>query len=249
MFLFDVRESRLRPLLGSPRLLHEFLLLFHSNYFTLCCVFLETPLCFARFVSFLACDAACRFSVTCSKSTCSNWMTSWASFADGLRVLLQLMPCFLCCVEFVPLCQQPQLQTELPSELPTDFSFSTSISCFRSSASFASIDVASSAIGNCLLPILLFLCHTLPHIVRFVLLLLKKSLFQLGSFLFLNFNLLFNLNLVFSCFLGNLPFLLCCNVMMTFSILVSRHRSNFFLRDIVLLIRLGLQLALFFLFF
>ena len=33
---------------------------------------------------------------------------------------------------------------------------------------------------------------------------------------------------------------------MTFGILVSRHRSNFFLRDIVLLIRLGLQLFLFF---
>ena len=30
---------------------------------------------------------------------------------------------------------------------------------------------------------------------------------------------------------------------------VSRHRSNFFLRDIVLLIRLGMQLALLFLFF
>ena len=57
----------------------------------------------------------------------------------------------------------------------------------RSSASFASINLASSAI-----------CHTLPHIVRFVLLHLKKSLFQLGSFLSLNFNLLFNLNLVFS---------------------------------------------------
>ena len=54
-------------------------------------------------------------------------------------------------------------------------------SCFRSSASFASIDLASSAICNCLLHLLLFLCHTLPHIVRFVLLLLKKSLFQLGS--------------------------------------------------------------------
>ena len=43
--------------------------------------------------------------------------------------------------------------------------------------------MVSSEIGNCLLHLLLFLCHTLPHIVRFVLLLLKKSLFQLGSFL------------------------------------------------------------------
>ena len=48
-------------------------------------------------------------------------MTSWASFADGLRplqsfwhpCLMHLVPCFLCCVQFVPLCQQPQLQTEL----------------------------------------------------------------------------------------------------------------------------------------
>ena len=43
---------------------------------------------------------------------------------------------------------------------------------------------------------------------------------QLGCFLLLNFNLRSNLNLVFSCFLGSLPFLLCCNVLMTFSILV-----------------------------
>ena len=57
-----------------------------------------------------------------------NWMTCWASFADGLRLLLQFVPCFLCCVQFVPLCQQPQLQAELPSELPTYFSISTSIS-------------------------------------------------------------------------------------------------------------------------
>ena len=201
-------------------------------------------------MSFLACDAACRFSATCSKSTCSNWMTSWASFADGLRLLqsfwhpplLQLVPCFLCCVQFVPLCQQPQLQTELPSEHRLlDLNLHLMFSFFGSH--FASIDMVSSAICNCLLHLLLFLCHTLPHIVRFVLLLLKKSLFQLGSFLFLNFNLLFNLNLVISCFLGNLQFLPCCNVLMTFSILVSRHRSNFFLRDIVLLERFSLLLA------
>ena len=171
----------------------------------------------------------------------------WSSFADVLRLvqsfwrppLLQRVPCFLCCVQFVPLCQQPELQTELPSELPTDFSVSTSISCFLSSASFASIDLASSAICDCLLHLLLFLCHTLPHIVRFVLLLLKKSLFstrqlsvpQLGQSL---------------CFLGNLQFLLCCNVLMTFSIFVSRHQSNFFLRDIVLFIRFSLLLAMLF---
>ena len=52
-------------------------------YVVLC--ILRYTLCFARFVSFLACDAACRFPATCSKSTCSNWMTSWASFVDGLR--------------------------------------------------------------------------------------------------------------------------------------------------------------------
>ena len=50
-----------------------------------------------------------------------------------------------------------------------------------------------------------------------VLLLLNKSLFQLGSFPFLNFNLLFNLNLAFSCFLSNLQVLFCCSVLMTFS--------------------------------
>ena len=43
--------------------------------------------------------------------------------------------------------------------------------------------------------------------------LFKKSLFQLDSFLFLNFNLLFK----FSCFLGNLQVLFCYNVLMTFS--------------------------------
>ena len=47
-------------------------------------MFLDTPLCFERFVSFLACDAACRCSANCSKSICSNWMASRASFADGV---------------------------------------------------------------------------------------------------------------------------------------------------------------------
>ena len=46
---------------------------------------------------------------------------------------------------------------------------------FRSSASFAAIDLASSAICSCLLPLLLFLCHALPYIF-FVLLLLKRFL-------------------------------------------------------------------------
>ena len=63
---------------------------------------------------------------------------------------------------------------------------------------------------------------------------------QFGCFLLLNFNLRSNLNLVFSCFLGNLQFLFCCQVSTTFSILVSRHQSSFFLRDIVLFTRLGL---------
>ena len=160
-------------------------------------MFLGTPLCFARFVSFLTCDAACRFSATCSKSTYSNWMTSWVSFVDGLRLLQILLAdgmrflsmssrmsskifwssastfatyslaydacCsfsyFHCCVQFIPLCEQPQLQTEVPSEPPSHV--------FRSSASFAAIDLASSAICNFLLHLLLFLCHTLPHIIRF----------------------------------------------------------------------------------
>ena len=65
----------------------------------------------------------------------------------------------------------------------------------------------------CVLLLLLLLCHTLS---------------ELGIFLFLNFSFLFNLDLVFSCFLGNLQFLFCCHASMTFSILVSRHRSNFF---------------------
>ena len=91
-------------------------------------------------------------------------MTSWTSFVDGFRLLQSFWHApLLQLVQFVPLCQQPQLQTELPSGVPTDFSISTSISCFRSSASFASIDMASSAICNCLLHLLLFLCHTLPH--------------------------------------------------------------------------------------
>ena len=63
---------------------------------------------------------------------------------------------------------------------------------------------------------------------------------QRDCFLLLNFNLRSNLNLVFSCFLGNLQFLSCCHAS-----LVPRHRSNF-LRDFV---RLGLKLVLFFLFF
>ena len=41
----------------------------------------------------------------------------------------------------------------------------------------------------------------------------------------------------------------CCNVLMTFGLLVSRHRSNFFLRNIVLLVRFSLPLALLILFF
>ena len=71
--------------LVSLRLEPPVSLVLHSNYFSMCCVFLDTPLCFERFVSFFACDAACRFFAICRKSTCSNWMTSWASFVDGLR--------------------------------------------------------------------------------------------------------------------------------------------------------------------
>ena len=133
MFLFDVRESRLR------------------HCFTVCCLFLDTPLCFARFVSFFACDAACRFSATSSKSTCSNRMTFGRplllafgfSSPSGILLCFNLCHAFFVVCNLFPLCQQPQLQTELPSERPTDFSISTSISCFRSLASFASIDLAS----------------------------------------------------------------------------------------------------------
>ena len=46
------------------------------------------------------------------------------------------------------------------------------------------------------------------------------ALFQLGIFLFLNFNFLFNLDLVCSCFLSNVQFLLGCKMLMTFRILV-----------------------------
>ena len=134
-------------------------------------------------------------------------------------ILLCCKPCSLCCVQFVPLCQQHQLQTELLAELPTDFSISTSISCFRSSASSALVDLASLPRSSSV----------------FVLLLLEKSLFSTRQLSIPHFNLFFNLKMVSSYFLGDLPFMLCCNVLMTFSILVSRHRSNFFLQDIVLL--------------
>ena len=166
------------------------------------------------------------------------------------------LSCFLCCVQFVPLCQQSQLQTGLPSE-PSQPSRSQPPShVFRSSESFSAIDLASSAICNCLLSLLLFLCHALPH--RQVLCCCSSSDFltvctwfsQLGCFLLLNFNLRSNLNLVFSCFLGNLQFMFCCHASMTFSIFVSRHRSNFFLQETLFSSYvLGLQLALLFLFF
>ena len=69
------------------------------------------------------------------------------------------LSCFLCCVQCVPLWQQPQLQTELPSE-PWQPSRSQPPShVFRSSASLAAIDLASSAICSCLLHRQLFLCH------------------------------------------------------------------------------------------
>ena len=66
---------------------------------------------------------------------------------------------------------------------------------------------------------------------------------QLDCFLLLNFDLRSNLNKVFSSFLDNLVLLPCDD---DFQYLVSRHGSNFFLRDIVFFVRLGLQLALLF---
>ena len=145
------------------------------------------------------------------------------------------LSCFLCCVQFVPLCQQPQPQTGLPSEpwQPSRSQPPSHVSLFFGILLCNRPGFFSDKY-NCLLPLLLFLCHTL---------------FQIGIFLFLNFTFLLNLDLVFSCFLGNIQFLFCRHALMTFSVLVSRHRSNFSLRDIVLLIRLGLQLALLFLFF
>ena len=152
--------------LVSLRLEPPVSLVLHSNYFSMCCVFLDTPLCFERFVSFFACDAACRFFAICRKSTCSNWMTSWASFVDGLRFH-----------------ESEDAITDL-----LEFSFPT----------FATYSFAYDA------------CCSLS---------------------------------CFACFLGNLQFLFCCFVTMTFSILVSRHRSNFSLRDIVFLKRCGLQVG------
>ena len=54
----------------------------------------------------------------------------------------------------------------------TTLPISTSISCFRSSASFAAIALTASTIYNCLLHLLLFQCHI-----------------QIGIFLFLNFKI------------------------------------------------------------
>ena len=162
-----------------------------------------------------------------------NWMTCWASFADGLRLLLQFVPCFLCCVQFVPLCQQPQLQAELPSELPTDFSISTSISwCsffgfLRFNRPGFCSDLSHPSTHR---PF----CASAPQEIAFSTRQLSTPQLQSPS----SISTWCSLG-----FLGNLQFLLCCNVLMTFSILVSRHRSNFFLRDVVLLVRFSLLWA------
>ena len=143
------------------------------------------------------------------------------------------LSCFLCCVQCVPLCQQFQLHTghllRLDNLLDLNFhlmfSFLGFLRCNRPGFSSDLYLFAAPPVVSVSLP------------------------FRLGGFLFVESNLLFNLDLVFSRFLGNLQFLFCCHVSMTFSILVSRHRSNYFLRDIVLIVRLGLQLALLFQFF
>ena len=70
------------------------------------------------------------------------------------------LPCFPWCVQFVLFCQQPQLQTELPSRSQPPSHV------FRSSASFTAIAKSSSAICNCLLSLLLILCHALFFIHR-----------------------------------------------------------------------------------
>ena len=46
-------DSRFRPLLGSPGTSARVSVVLHSNYLTLCSMFLDISPCFARFVSFL----------------------------------------------------------------------------------------------------------------------------------------------------------------------------------------------------
>ena len=103
----------------------------------------------------------------------------------------------------------------------TTFSISTNISCFRSSAFLSAVAQTASAICNCLLHLPLFLCHILSkHRTLWCCCSSRNRFFQLGSFLFPNFNLLFNLHSVFSGFLSNFQLLLGCNVLMTLIILV-----------------------------
>ena len=87
-------ESRSRPLLGhclvSWKTSSQVSVVLYSYYNTLCCVFLD----FARFALFLETSQACRFSTTCPKSTCSNWMTSGASLADRLLCAGFFLPSF-----------------------------------------------------------------------------------------------------------------------------------------------------------
>ena len=202
-------------------------------------MFLDTPLCFARFVPFLACDAACLFSATCSKSTCSNWMISGASFADGLRFLSvrakmssQIfwnsastfatysfvygaccsLSCFLCCVQFVPVSNLScRLSFLLSLDNLLDLNLHLMFFVLRN-PSLQSTWLLQRSVTVCYSSVVSYPLST-RHLS------VPQLQFPLQS-------------LVFSCFLGNLQFLFCCHALMTFSILVSRHRSNFFSRDI-----------------
>ena len=247
-----MRESRLRLLLGPLRTSSQVSVALPRNYFTLCCVFLDTPLCFARFVSFLACEAACRFSATSSKSTCSNWMTTWASFADGLRLLqsfwhrplLQLVPCFLdvcnlflsvsnlgCRLSFLLSFRQTSRSQppshvfvlRLPS-LQSTWLLQRSATVCCTSCCFCVTPFHTSSVLCC--------CFS------------RNRFFSSAAFYSST-----SISSSISTWCSLAQFLLCCNVLMTFIILVSRHGSNSFLRDIVFLVRCSLLLAMLFRFF
>ena len=65
------------------------------------------------------------------------------------------LSCFLCCLQFVPLCQQPHCRLSFLSLANASRSQPPS-HVFRSSESFSANDLATSAICNCLLLLLLF---------------------------------------------------------------------------------------------
>ena len=167
---------------------------------------------------------------TMSSQVCWNSASTLAKYSLAHDVCCCCLACFVACNLF-PVSLLSQLHTELPLEPSQPSRSQPSSHVFLRNPSLQSTWTLQRSVTFCCT---LCFCHTL---------------FQLGIYLFLNFNFLLNLDLVFSCSLGNLPLLLCYHALRTFSILVSRHRSNFFFRDIVLLVRLGLQFALLLLFF